>query len=149
MLLTCLFHLRSLDIVIPRYLAESVIGNGWSTLVVEGVRVENFVPFTSNLHSVAFINIKFHLPGEFPLGYRIKVSLQKGGITFGFDAAVEDAIISRRIVLLMASSGRSLMYINIVWGQEQYLGAHQRGQDGRRIATLRKQLSAIFLAEIF
>ena len=62
---------------------------------MQGVRVENFVPFTSNLHSVAFINIKFHLPGEFPLGYRIKVSLQKGGITFGFDAAVEDAIVSK------------------------------------------------------
>ena len=62
---------------------------------VEGLRVENSVPFTSNLHSVAFINIKFHLPGEFPLGYRIKVSLQKGGITFGFDAAVEDSIISK------------------------------------------------------
>ena len=27
MLLTCLFHFRSLGIVIPRYLAESVIGN--------------------------------------------------------------------------------------------------------------------------
>ena len=92
MLLTCLFHFRSLDIVIPRYLAESVIGRG---VVVEGVRVEKCVPFTSNLHSVAFINIKFHLPGEFPLGCRIKVSLQKGGITFGFDAAVEDAIIGK------------------------------------------------------
>ena len=60
---------------------------------MEGVRVENVVPFTSNLHSVAFVNV--HLPGEFPLGYRIKVSLQKGGIAFGFDAAVEDAIISK------------------------------------------------------
>ena len=50
---------------------------------MEGVRVENRVPFTSNL------------PGEFPEGYRIKVSLQKGGIVFGFDAAVEDAIISK------------------------------------------------------
>ena len=39
---------------------------------MEGVRVDNFVPFTSNLHSVAFINIKFHLPGEFPLGYSIE-----------------------------------------------------------------------------
>ena len=62
---------------------------------MEGVRVANFVPFTSNLHSVAFVNVKCHLPGEFPLGYRIKVSLQKGGIAFGFDAAVEDAIISK------------------------------------------------------
>ena len=59
---------------------------------MEGVLVENVVPFTSNLHSVAFVNVKFHLPGEFPLGYRIKVSLQKGGIAFGFDAAVEDAV---------------------------------------------------------
>ena len=79
--------------MIPRYLAESVISKG--CMVVEGVRVENFVPFTSNLHSVAFVNVKFHLPGEFPVGYRIKVSLQKGGIVFGFDAAVEDAIISK------------------------------------------------------
>ena len=62
---------------------------------MESVRVENVVPFTSNLHSVAFVNVKCHLPGEFPLGYRIKVSLQKGGIAFGFDAAVEDAIISK------------------------------------------------------
>ena len=62
---------------------------------MEGVRLENVVPFTFNLHSVAFINIKFNLPGEFPLGYRIKVSLQKGGIAFGVDAAVEDAIISK------------------------------------------------------
>ena len=53
------------------------------------------VPFTSNLHSVAFVNVKFHLSGEFPLGYRIKVSLQKGGIAFGVDAGVEDAIISK------------------------------------------------------
>ena len=30
MLLTCFFHFRSLYIVIPRYLAESVIGKGWS-----------------------------------------------------------------------------------------------------------------------
>ena len=65
---------------------------------MEGVRVENFVPFTSNLHSVAFVNVKFHLPGEFPVGYRIKVSLQKGGIVFGFDAAVEDAIISKETI---------------------------------------------------
>ena len=55
--------------MIPRYLAESVIGKGWSWRVY--TCVENVVPFTSNLHSVAFINIKFHLPGEFPLGYRI------------------------------------------------------------------------------
>ena len=72
---------------------------------MEGVHVENFVPFTSNLHSVAFVNVKFHLPGEFPLGYRIKISLQKDGIT-----------------------------------REDKMG-------GGRIATLRKQLSAIFLAE--
>ena len=51
--------------------------------------------FNCNLHSVAFINIKFHLPGEFSLGYRIKITLQKSGIAFGFDAAVEDAIISK------------------------------------------------------
>ena len=64
---------------------------------MEGVRVEDFVPCTSSLHGVAFINIKFHLPGEFPLplGYRIKVMLQKGGILLGFDAAVQDAIISK------------------------------------------------------
>ena len=64
---------------------------------MEGVRVENVVHFTPNLHNVAFVNVKFHLPGEFPLGYRIKVSLQKGGIAFGFDAAVEDAIISKEL----------------------------------------------------
>ena len=116
---------------------------------MEGVWVENFVPFTSSLHSVAFINIKFHLPGEFPLGYRIKVSLQKGGIAFGFDAAVEDAIISKETdCTIDGFVGEVIDTVsNIVWGQEQYLGAHQRGQDGRRIATLRKQLSAIFLAE--
>ena len=62
---------------------------------MEGVCVENSVPFTSNLHSVAFINITFHLPVEFPLGCRVKVSLQKGGIAFGSDAAVEEAIISK------------------------------------------------------
>ena len=62
---------------------------------MEGVRVENVVPFTSSVHSVAFVNVKIHLPGEFPLGYRIKVSFQKGVIAFGFDAAVEDAIISK------------------------------------------------------
>ena len=60
---------------------------------MEGVRVENVVPCRSSLHGVAIINVKFHLPGEFELGYRIEVSLQKGGIMFGFDAAVEDAII--------------------------------------------------------
>ena len=81
---------------------------------MEGVRVEDFVPCTSSLHGVAFINIKFNLPGEFPLGYRIKVMLQKGGILLGFDAAVQDAIISKETDcrLLLASSGRSLMYIN-------------------------------------
>ena len=30
MLLICLFHFKSLEIVIPRYLVESVIGKGWS-----------------------------------------------------------------------------------------------------------------------
>ena len=62
---------------------------------MEGVRVEDCVPCTCSLHGVAFINIKFHLPGEFLLGYRIKVMLQKGGILLGFDAAVQDAIISK------------------------------------------------------
>ena len=62
---------------------------------MEGVRVEHVVPCTSSLHGVAFINIKFHLAGEFPLGYIITVSLQKGGIVLGFDAAVQDAIISK------------------------------------------------------
>ena len=38
---------------------------------------------TSGLNGVAFINIRFHLPGEFPLSFRIKVTLQKGGIVFG------------------------------------------------------------------
>ena len=47
------------------------------------------MPCTSSLHGAAFINIKFHLLGEFPLG------LQKGGILLGFDAAVQDAIISK------------------------------------------------------
>ena len=41
---------------------------------MESVRIENYVPFTSTLRSVAFINIKCHLPGEFPLGYRIKAT---------------------------------------------------------------------------
>ena len=45
---------------------------------MEGVRIAYFVPCTSSLHGVAFINIKFHLPGEFPLGYRIKVFIAKG-----------------------------------------------------------------------
>ena len=89
------------------------------------------MPFTSNLHSVAFVNVKFHLPGEFPVGYRIKVSLQKGGIVFGFDAAVEDAIISKETdcTLLMASSGRLLMYIRnsigprtVPWGTPERTG---------------------------
>ena len=31
---------------------------------------------------------QYHLSGEFQLGYRIKVSLQKGGIVLGFDAAI-------------------------------------------------------------
>ena len=31
MLLTCLFHFRSLDIVTPRYLAESAIDKAWSS----------------------------------------------------------------------------------------------------------------------
>ena len=30
MLLICLFHFKSLEIVIPMYLVESVIGKGWS-----------------------------------------------------------------------------------------------------------------------
>ena len=42
---------------------------------MEGVRVENVVPFTSNLHSVAFVNVKFHLPGEFPVGYLPEVNV--------------------------------------------------------------------------
>ena len=119
---------------------------------MEGVRVGNVVPFTSSLHSVAFVNVKFHLPGEFPLGYGIKVSLQKGVIAFGFDAAVEDAIISKETdCTIDGFVGETIdVYISkIVWGQEHDLGAHQRGQAGRRIATLRKQLSAIFLAENF
>ena len=45
---------------------------------MEGVRVENVVLFTSDLHSVAFVNVKFHLPGEFPLGYRINGQFAKG-----------------------------------------------------------------------
>ena len=117
---------------------------------MEGVRVENVVPFTSNLHSVAFVNVKFHLPGEFPVGYIIKVSLQKGGIVFGFDAAVEDAIISKETDCNIDGFVGEVVdrcISEIVSGQEQYLGAHHRGQDGGRIATLRKQLSAIFLAE--
>ena len=85
MLLICLFHFKSLEIVIPKYLVESVIGKG---MVVEGVRVEDVVPCTSSLHGAAFINIKFHLPGEFPLalGYRIIVQLYY--YIKGFDAAV-------------------------------------------------------------
>ena len=35
---------------------------------------------------------RFHFPIR---NYDFKVSLQKGGIAFGFDAAVEDAIISK------------------------------------------------------
>ena len=70
---------------------------------MEGVRVEDFVACTSSLHGVAFINIKFHLPCEFPLGYRIKVMLQKGGILLGFDAAVQDAIISKETDCTTAS----------------------------------------------
>ena len=42
---------------------------------MEGVRIEDFVPCTSSLHGVAFININFHLPGEFPLGYIIKAKM--------------------------------------------------------------------------
>ena len=81
---------------------------------MEGVRVEKFVPFTSSLHSVAFINIKFHLPGEFPLGYRIKVSLQKGGIRFGFDAAVEDAIISKETDCTIDDFVREVIVVVVV-----------------------------------
>ena len=68
---------------------------------MEGVRVEDFVPCTSSLHGVAFINNKFHMPGEFPLGYRIMVSLRKGGIVLGFDAAVQD---------MQSSAKRRILY---------------------------------------
>ena len=78
--------------MIPRYLAESVIGKGWSWRVYV-LRIVCLLRPTCI--SVAFVNVKFHLPGEFPVGYRIKVSLQKGGIVFGVDAAVEYAIISK------------------------------------------------------
>ena len=54
------------------------------------------------------------------IGYIIKVSLQKGGIVLGFDAAVEDAIISK---------GTIDGFVEEVVG----------------IASLQKQLSAIFL----
>ena len=54
----------------------------------------------------------------------------------------------RRIVLLMASS-EVVDVTKIVWGPEQYLGAHRTGQDGRRIASRQKQLSAISLANNF
>ena len=33
MLLICLLHFKSLEIVIPRYFVESVIGKGWSWMV--------------------------------------------------------------------------------------------------------------------
>ena len=95
--------------------------------------------------AVAFINVKFHLPGEFPLDNIIKVSLQNGVIVLGFDAAVEDAIISKETYC--AIDGFVGEVIAIVWVQEQCIGAHKRGQDGERIATLQKQLSAISLSD--
>ena len=68
----------------------------------------------------------------------------------GFDAAVEDAIISKETdCTIDGFVGEVVDVIKIVWGPEQYLGAHRRGQDGRRIASLQKQLSAISLANNF
>ena len=72
---------------------------------------------------VAFINSKFNLPGAFPLGYRIKVSLNKGGIRFGFDAALEDAMSSKETdsrPTINRFVGEVVdIYQKIVWGQEQ------------------------------
>ena len=71
----------------------------------------------------------------------------------GFDAADKDAIISKETDCPTDGFVGEVVdvgYISrIVWGQEQYLGAHRRGQDGRRIASLQKQLSAISLAKFF
>ena len=115
---------------------------------MEGVRVENVVPFTSNLHSVAFVNVKCHLPGEFPLGYRIKVSLQKGGIAFGFDAAVEEAIISKETDCTIDGFVGEVVDVYQKYYRAKNSTLGHTGEDRMgRIATLRKQLSAIFLAE--
>ncbi len=61
------------------------------TLLVLCQRLHTYIPGRTTLHHLQFLRV----PVEFPLGYRIKVSLQKGGIVLGFDAAVEDAIISK------------------------------------------------------
>ena len=39
----------------------------WAFIYVKRA-IEDVVPCPSSLHGVAFINVKFHLPGEFPLG---------------------------------------------------------------------------------
>ena len=58
--------------------------------------------------------------------------MQKGGIAFGFDAAVEDAIISKETDCTIDGFVGEVIdvYKKIVSGQEQCLGVHQRGQDG-------------------
>ena len=54
--------------MIPRYLSLLSVRDGRGGC---SLRIEDVVPCTSSLHGVAFININFHLPGKFPLGYRI------------------------------------------------------------------------------
>ena len=97
---------------------------------MEGVRVEDFVPCTSSLHGVAFINIKFHLPGEFPLAIELRSyckSVESCWVLMLRYRMQSSA--KRRIVLLLASSGRSLMYIKnsmgprtVPWGTPERTG---------------------------
>ena len=111
--------------------------------------------FTSNLHSVAFIKIKFQLPGEFPLGYRIKVSLQKDGIAFGFDAAVENAIISKETDCTIDGFVGEVVdvYLEIYGAKNSTLGHTREGRMGgglrpSRNNSLRSPLQTIFWIQV-
>ena len=90
-LLMWVLNLMSEVRVRQRYLTESVLWRGWSCSLYDF----NYCFASAGSHGKTLVCIKLHKPSLFPRADRIKVRLEKFGVFFASDGAVNNTVISK------------------------------------------------------
>ena len=121
-LLTCVFHLKSLVIVTPRYLMLSTFSRSFPSKVYD--------PFSCQLHHIAFDRLKTHTPLPCPGTQSINIPLKFHCAFFILNFTIANAVISKSLISDSISDEMSFMFREhnkgprtVPWGTPDKTGA--------------------------
>ena len=93
-LLTCVFHFKSLVIVMPKYLIFFYVIKDSSLYIIGSIDL--FDPFPCNLHDIAFDWLESHAPFLCQTAKTIYILLKFHSILCAYDFAITNAVVSKQ-----------------------------------------------------